>query len=654
MSYGKKSSRLIAAILCVLMVAAMMPLSTFAEEDNFTFTENSGMDWEIYVGGIGWKVIGNDMDNEKWLMLSTEAIGDNMSLADAAAGAATVYNGFSELEQKIVLGTYKTEGEGGSDLKGDKLFLPSIAEAELLMPYASDRLPGNWWLRDTDADGNGSYIADNGTITAGGADELHGARYEFQVDLKEVADVLPARGGRGSEADGSGKFGRYYMAWSDSKLALHDPAMDEILLYTDSDDMWSVYAAPGETFNLNYNILEFGDNDYIVAAIYSKTGNPMYIASIKVDPSGGGVWTLTLPDDDYSGQCELRVWREKINGDYQTNYVSNPFSIPVYTDGSGVQPGVLTRIAGDNRYDTAIQAAESVRELLSGPGSDKFASVVIASGKDFPDALAGSYLSYVRGAPILLADEARARTVAAYLQDTLRSDGKVYILGGTGAVPTVMETELKAVGIGSDRIVRLAGANRYATNIEILKEASGPTSSETEINVLVCSGKNFADALSASAVGWPILLVGDRLTDAQKKYLQETPARWYFHIIGGTGAVNSAVEAELDSLARSTGGGVVGRLAGANRYETSRKVAVMLFSERDPRPDTVVLAYGKNFPDGLSGAPVAFCSRAPLLLATTENISEAISGAKYLGASRVVVMGGPTLISDEAALKTVQ
>ena len=62
-------------------------------------------------------------------------------------------------------------------------------------------------------------------------------------------------------------------------------------------------------------------------------------------------------------------------------------------------------------------------------------------------------------------------------------------------------------------IKRLAGSDRYETNLKILQEASNFNE-----DILVCSGGGYADCLSASAVKKPILLVPGRLLDYQKEY----------------------------------------------------------------------------------------------------------------------------------------
>lgn len=113
--------------------------------------------------------------------------------------------------------------------------------------------------------------------------------------------------------------------------------------------------------------------------------------------------------------------------------------------------------------------------------------------------------------------------------------GAVY----TCTIPAIAESEL-------------SGADRYATNLAILEKAG-----VEDQEILVCTGSGFADSLSASATGLPVLLSGQGLTPAQKEFLAETSGK--FIIIGGTGAVDVKLEAELTTF------GAVERLSGADR-----------------------------------------------------------------------------------------
>ena len=284
--------------------------------------------------------------------------------------------------------------------------------------------------------------------------------------------------------------------------------------------------------------------------------------------------------------------------------------------------GVI-RLSGANRYATGFAVADQLKENL---GVESFEAVVVAYGQNFPDALTGSYLAAVKNAPILLTEKSVDHTVAAYIDENLVSGGTVYILGGAAAVSESFENALRSRGFA---VKRLKGAGRYETNLAILKEAGVNTTDE----VLIATGKNYADSLSASATGLPMLLVDKELSEAQKAFLETTSGK--FVIIGGTGAVSADVEAELDAM------GDVTRVKGANRYGTSVEIAKRYFTD----PESAVLAYAQGFPDGLCGGPLALSMDAPLIL--TSNDSFAAADDYVAGISSGAVTGGTSRISDD-------
>ena len=287
----------------------------------------------------------------------------------------------------------------------------------------------------------------------------------------------------------------------------------------------------------------------------------------------------------------------------------------------------VVRLAGENRAYTALKAADQLKEIM---GGGQFKAVVVANGLNFPDALTGSYLAAKKGAPILLTYSKVQPDVIAYISKNLAADGVVYILGDASAVSATFETSLEDVGITSKRI---AGATRYYTNLEILKEAGVDASQP----VLIATGTNFADSLSASATGLPILMVGSTLKDYQKEFLEEAGVT-KFIILGSDKAVSEKVENALEEM-----GGEVTRLAGATRYETSVVVAEYFFGTA---PEAAVLAYALDFPDGLCGGPLAYNLNAPLLL--TNNSRCAVAAEYVQGAETGIVTGAANRIGDEA------
>ena len=340
-----------------------------------------------------------------------------------------------------------------------------------------------------------------------------------------------------------------------------------------------------------------------------------------------GAWVNGQP-------AKLEFVRETMEG-YQFYWVE--YTFPATEGWEDAYQDLVTRLAGANRFDTAIQVADKMKEVLD---IRKFDAVILADGYNFADALAGSYLSAVKDSPILLTWNGAEKynylndATIEYVKNNLRPGGTVYILGGTSAVPSSIDARLSEF-----TVQRMDGANRFETNIMILEEAGVAAGSE----VLVCTSTNFADSLSASAAGKPILLVyneGGKLFDNQKVYLAGLK-NCTFTVIGGESAVSAKM---LDIF---SGYGETTRLAGSNRFETSVLVAEKYF----PNATSAVLAYAWDFPDGLCGGGLANAMNAPLILTMTHYESQAADYIQRRGIRSGVVLGGEGLISEQSVQK---
>lgn len=285
----------------------------------------------------------------------------------------------------------------------------------------------------------------------------------------------------------------------------------------------------------------------------------------------------------------------------------------------------IRRISGGHRFETALYTADVLKQEKR---MEQYDAVLIASGTNFADALAGSYLAVVKNAPILMSSGMAAIDAAMYeyIETNLAEQGTVYILGGTSAVSEAVEEKLS-----NYNVVRLGGKTRFETNLAILEEAG----IEDE-DIIIATGINYADSLSASSLGKPILLVGNTLTAEQKELLGGLSGN-KIYIIGGTGAVKQAVEDEAGQY------GDVKRLSGAHRYDTSILIAKEFFQD----VDHVVWAYGKNFPDGLSGGPLAYNMKSPLILVSDDYKIHAADYVKENNLFFGTVLGGTGVIKDE-------
>ncbi|MDU7141204.1 MAG: cell wall-binding repeat-containing protein [Finegoldia magna] len=143
------------------------------------------------------------------------------------------------------------------------------------------------------------------------------------------------------------------------------------------------------------------------------------------------------------------------------------------------------------------------------------------------------------------------------------------------------------------QVTRISGKDRITTSVEISKSAY--TTSE---NVVLASGFNFADALSAgqlaSALDAPLLLSSQDKLDSQTKNEIERLKAKKVYVVGGDNAISKT---GIDTNLQSSNINVT-RLEGQDRYSTSQKV--MKKTKEIINPEYLLIASGKNFPDALA------------------------------------------------------
>ena len=349
------------------------------------------------------------------------------------------------------------------------------------------------------------------------------------------------------------------------------------------------------------------EGNIVAEAVTDKDG----VAKLKVDKAGKYTATVTALAEDET--------------------VSKQFIAPYaeITVNEKEKPEVKeedVRVAGDTRYDTAYKNADTLKKQL---GLEMFDSAVVACGTNYPDALSASYLAKVKNAPLLLSDVGEVQGTVEYIRKNVTKGKTVYLIGGRRVLPEEIKTLL-----GSDYDVkRIEGADRFLTNLAVLKEAN-----VNNEEIMVCSGLGYADALSAAATGRPVLLVDYALTAEQKAFLGGiNPAKFY--IVGGKKAVNDNVQASLSAMKNTE------RIAGADRFDTAVQVAKKFF---DMKSSTVVIANGNGFADGIVAGVTAMANKAPLLLVDSDNLKGVADFVKEAGAKRSIVMGGARSVSDQA------
>ena len=369
-------------------------------------------------------------------------------------------------------------------------------------------------------------------------------------------------------------------------------------------------------------------------ADWSKKKDAYAGAKVAVKDAEGNIVAEAVTDND--GVAKLKVdkagkYTATVTALAEDETVSKQFIAPYVeiTVNEKEKPEVKeedVRVAGDTRYDTAYKNADALKKQL---GLEMFDSAVVACGTNYPDALSAAYLAKVKNAPLLLSDVGEVQGTVEYIRKNVTKGKTVYLIGGRRVLPEEIKTLL-----GSDYDVkRIEGADRFLTNLAVLKEAN-----VNNEEIMVCSGLGYADALSAAATGRPVLLVDDALTAEQKAFLGGiNPAKFY--IVGGKKAVNDNVQASLSAMKNTE------RIAGADRFDTAVQVAKKFF---DMKLSTVVIANGNGFADGIVAGVTAMANKAPLLLVDSDNLKGVADFVKEAGAKRSIVMGGARSVSDQA------
>jgi putative cell wall-binding protein len=299
--------------------------------------------------------------------------------------------------------------------------------------------------------------------------------------------------------------------------------------------------------------------------------------------------------------------------------------IAIPASAAGAATPTVTRISGATRFDTAIAASQ---DQFSAAGSAK--AVVLARADTYPDALSGGPLAAKVGGPLLLTSSTSLpSSVQAELIRVLPKGGTVYVLGGTSAVSTSVETTITGLGFV---VQRLAGADRFATAVAVAGAMGNPTT------VFEATGLNFPDALAGGPAaiksGGAILLTnGSSQSTATAAYLAaHTGGKHY--ALGGPAAA-------ADKTATP--------LVGDDRYGTAAGVADLFF----PSATSIGVATGTDFPDALAAGPDLAAKGAPLVLVAPTGAVPGGTTAALLALSTTVrsaeLFGGTASVSDDVA-----
>ncbi|NMW45970.1 cell wall-binding repeat-containing protein [Mobiluncus curtisii] len=273
------------------------------------------------------------------------------------------------------------------------------------------------------------------------------------------------------------------------------------------------------------------------------------------------------------------------------------------------------RLAGPSGVETSLAVAKHTW------GTD-WKVVYVASNRNPVDALPAATIG---DGPVVLTDGKGLNLGGV-------KPGKIMILGGTGAVPQVIEDQAKASGA---EVVRLAGADRNATAVAIAKQWVKVNGIPKNVYVTKNTGSGSPDAVAASVLrDGPILtFTSDASAAALPGVVSELKAG-KVTALGGGAVVPDTI------LNTAAGGKQVARLAGVNRYETAFTIAK--YGKAQKSGSVVYLASGTALKDAM----VAGAAKDGVILLSPANGEGVKAKADALGASKLMIIGGTGVMPD--------
>ena len=297
------------------------------------------------------------------------------------------------------------------------------------------------------------------------------------------------------------------------------------------------------------------------------------------------------------------------------------------TSGTEYQDVILNRrrvpyrIWGRDRFDTAVKVPESTYASAD--------TVVIASSAGFADSVSAAPLAAKLNAPLLLVRPNGQLDNATKSEIMRLGATKAVVIGGTGVISPAISRNLPP---GVSVTTRLGGKTRYETSLEIAKYLESLFGHK--LGVMAVSGTGFADALTSGAAAIKhekSVVLFDNTSPSTKQFL----AQRSIDAVGGA-AVRAVSRAGIHADRN---------IVGQDRYETGKLVCLNYFEPTE----TIYIALGTNYPDGLATSVLSAKNDAPLLL-SKQSLPPATTSViqSGFGSKKVYFVSGPALISFAA------
>ena len=309
-------------------------------------------------------------------------------------------------------------------------------------------------------------------------------------------------------------------------------------------------------------------------------------------------------------------------------------------------------LAGDNRYETAVEIAKEQARVASPKfgTNTTISNIVLVNGNSLVDGLSAAPLAAsIKGgvnnqaAPILLTEaDALPKATKAYLVELMTNQtigdpakATIHLVGGTTVLSRSLEKELESFGF---KVVRYNGDNREETSLKVADKIIEDYSGD-DTKAFVVGAEGEADAMSisgyASSKKIPVIVSKKGgLTYEGLKAVKDKAVT----VIGGESAVS---EKEFEAIKEEAT--AVRRIAGENRQATNAAIIKEFYhagatTNGVVNQESVIVAKdGRGnktaLVDALTAANLAAQTNAPVVLATDKLTEDQIDAIRLRGKS---------------------
>ncbi|CAN5445420.1 hypothetical protein BH23ACT6_BH23ACT6_16040 [soil metagenome] len=330
-------------------------------------------------------------------------------------------------------------------------------------------------------------------------------------------------------------------------VAAAEPALPQgITERIGGEDRYETAALVAAEYPDGVEVAYIASGDVFPDALTARANGDVFPDPLTARANGGADAGVPTPENDGAGAAApvlLAKTDSLPNPTIAALEALDPEEIVIVGGEARIGPGVeadleaygdVTRLAGDDRYETSAEVAATFPAGLP--------VVYVATGEDFPDALTGGAVAGKAGARILLtAKDELSTPIADALADL--APQAVVVFGGPAAIsdPTV-----EAITDIVPATTRVFGGDRFET-AAVIAEAY-PSDLDT---AYVATGLNYPDALTGSALagfeGAPLLLTDQEIPEASLLALGGLSPQGVT-LLGGPAAVNDGVAVALDQV----------------------------------------------------------------------------------------------------------